>query len=230
MARYECVLLDADGTLLDYEAAERRALGEALATVGVRATAQHIAAYREINARVWERFERREIQQSDLGKERFGELLARLGVRADPAALGECYLGFLACEAALIDGAREVLEALRGRTALAMVTNGLGPVQRSRLAHSRLDALLDAVVISGELPMAKPDPRIFAIALEQAGGVPPDRALMVGDSLTSDIFGAIRSGLDSCWFNPRGDTNPHPFFPTYEIASLLELIPIVLGD
>jgi len=225
--RYDCVLFDADGTLLDYEAGEARALARTLASLGVEPDPTHLAAYREINARVWERFERREITQGEIGRERFGELLARLGIRADPEALGERYLGFLGEEAELIDGAREALRALRGRVKLALVTNGLGPVQRARLARSGLDALLDAVVISGELTVAKPDPRIFALALDGAGGVPPHRALMVGDSLASDVLGAIQAGLASCWFNPRGEANPFPFSPTYEIRSLAELPGIV---
>lgn len=227
MTRYDCVLFDADGTLLDYEAGEARALARALAVIGIEPCPAHLAAYREINARVWERFERREITQREIGRERFGELLARFGIRGDPEAVGERYLEFLGEEAKLIDGAREALHALRGRVTLALVTNGLGAVQRARLARSGIDTLLDAVVISGDLPIAKPDPRIFALALERAGGVPPHRAIMVGDNLASDVLGAIQAGLASCWFNPRGEANPFPFFPTYEIRSLAELPGIV---
>lgn len=230
MSRYDCVLFDADGTLLDYEAGEARALARALASLGVNPHPLHLAAYREINAQVWERFERREITQGEIGRERFGELLARFGIQADPEALGDRYLGFLGEEAELIDGARDALHALRGQVKLALVTNGLGPVQRSRLARSGLDALLDAVVISGELTLAKPDPRIFALALDGVGGVAPHRALMVGDSLTSDVLGANQAGLASCWFNPRGEPNRFPFSPTYEIRSLAELPGIVAGS
>ncbi len=227
MTRYECVLFDADGTLLDYEAGEARALARALESIGTLPEPAHLAAYREINARVWARFERREIAVGDIGRERFGELLARFGIQADPVALGGSYLRFLGEEAGLIDGAREALGALRGRVKLALVTNGLGPVQRARLARSGLDALFDAVVISGELPVAKPDPRLFALALERVGGVPPHRALMVGDNLATDVLGAVQAGLASCWFNPRGEANPFPFSPTYEIRSLAELPGIV---
>ncbi len=220
---YDCVLLDADGTLLDYDAAEEAALTGAFSAWGMEFSDAYLRAYRAINARVWEAYERRDIDQRQLGTRRFGELFAQFGVRGDPEAFGELYLERLGQEAQLIPGSLELLEALHGHIVLVLLTNGIGSVQRARLAASRLDSYFNALVISGELDVAKPDPRIFAVALERVGNPPPGRVLMVGDNLRSDIGGAHQAGLASCWFNAQGASNPHPYTPTYEIRSLDEL-------
>ncbi len=225
--RYECLLFDADRTILDYDAAEEQALAAALAELGVQATKEHIHAYREINARVWEAYERREISQWELGERRFSELFARCGVKGDAGLFGERYLELLSEGAQLITGARALLGTLHGKVRMVLVTNGIAAVQLSRLGRSDLEEYFDALVISGELDVAKPDPRIFSIALQRAGSPPHERVLMIGDSLSSDILGAVRVGLDSCWLNPRGEENPFPFSPTYEIRALSELLAIV---
>lgn len=227
MKRYDCVVFDADGTLLDYDAAEKAALSAGFVALGVALCDEHLRAYRAINARVWEAYERREVDQRELGARRFGELFAHIGVRADPGAFGEQYLENLGREAQLIPGSLELLQTLHGHVRLALLTNGIGLVQRSRLNASGLDPYFDALVISGELDVAKPDQRIFSIVLERVGNPQPDRVLMVGDSLRSDIGGAHEAGLETCWFNPQGVPNSSPYVPTYEVRSLDELSQIL---
>ena len=76
------------------------------------------------------------------------------------------------------------------------------------------------MVISEEVGAAKPDPRMIEEALQMVRCGDKSRALMLGDSLTSDIAGAVNAGVDSCWFNPHGKENTTAIRPTYEVRSL----------
>ena len=87
---------------------------------------------------------------------------------------------------------------------LALVTNGAPDVQREKLATTTLAAHFAAIVISVELGIGKPDPRIFRAAID-AIGVGPEAAVMVGDSLERDIAGARRAGLRGVWLDRAGD-------------------------
>jgi putative hydrolase of the HAD superfamily len=118
--------------------------------------------------------------------------------------------------------AEPVLRELRASCALGLVTNGASCLQREKLAGSGLGELFDAVVVSGDLGVGKPEAAIFLHALELLGA---DHGVMVGDTLARDIDGALGAGLDAVWLNRRGD--PRPERPVAEVASLAEL-PAVL--
>jgi putative hydrolase of the HAD superfamily len=118
--------------------------------------------------------------------------------------------------------AEPALRALRGQGAtLVLVTNGASCLQREKLAGSGLGGLLDAIVVSGDLGAGKPDPRIFAQALQAAGAAPGD-AVMVGDNLAKDVEGALAAGLDAVWLNRAARPRPDGFAGR-EIATLAEL-------
>jgi phosphoserine phosphatase len=100
--------------------------------------------------------------------------------------------------------ARPALEALRRSHALALVTNGASCLQREKLAGSGLgEDDFDAVVISGDLGVGKPDSAIFVHTLSELG-VAADRAVMIGDSLERDIAGAAALGIRGIWLNRDG--------------------------
>jgi putative hydrolase of the HAD superfamily len=119
------------------------------------------------------------------------------------------------------------LALLRERVAaLVLITNGLGSTQRHKADATGLTGLLDAVIISGEAGIAKPDPAIFALAA-RAAGVPLAAAWHIGDSLTSDVAGARNAGLAAgVWVNRIAAQHPGETVaprPDYQIASLAEL-------
>lgn len=224
---YRWIFFDADGTLFDYDAAERSSLRAALDERGILICPEHLGAYREINSELWERFESGQIEQKELRVLRFSRMFERFGWSLDPAAFGDAYLHHLAESAQLIEDADTVISSLMGMVKLLLLTNGIPEVQRSRLERSPFRAMFDHVVISGDVGVAKPDPRIFEAAVREAGNPPISEVLMVGDSLSSDMEGADRYGIDSCWFNPSGRRNPTQLCPTFEIKDLRELLAIV---
>lgn len=226
--RYPWLLFDADDTLFDYRVAEASAISAAFAGHGIDVRDEWLSAYQEVNARAWRALEQGTITQARLRIQRFEELFAVLKLDLDPTAFSTAYLAQLAKQAHLIEGALEVVEALRPAHRLAIITNGLADVQRPRLARSPLAAVVDVVVISEEVGVAKPDPAIFGLALEGMGRPAKRDVLVIGDSLSSDIAGGMAAGLDTCWFNPRALPRRDGVSPTYEIRRLDEL-PAIVG-
>jgi 2-haloacid dehalogenase len=225
--RYDWLLLDADGTLFDYDRAEAAALDATLIETGLGARDDAVETYRQINSAVWEAFERGEILQAALRTARFERLFAALGIDADAAAVSEQYLTHLGQQAMPVDGAEELVRALHGVVGMVVITNGLQDVQRSRFALSPLTAYLDDIVISEEVGAAKPAPAIFDRAFACMGHPERERVLIVGDSLSSDMAGGNAYGIDTCWYNPAG-TPRDPAVPVrYEIRRLDEVVDIV---
>jgi YjjG family noncanonical pyrimidine nucleotidase len=226
---YQWLLFDADGTLFDYDAAERQALRRALSAFDLGFDADVLSVYREINARMWDEFELGNVTAEKLKSERFARLFAALQLNAslDAVDFSERYLNYLGDCTDLMPEVMTVLNALQSQVGLALITNGLKAVQRSRLAKSGLDAYFEAVVISDEEGVAKPDPRIFDIAMARMDHPPKEAVLMVGDSLTSDMRGANLYGIDACWYNPDGRAPLPDVDVRYDIRSLPELLPIV---
>ena len=225
---YQWLLFDADGTLFDYDQAERNALKNTFAQLGYPFETEYLAEYRRVNHEIWLQFERGDIDQITLRTRRFELLFQAVNLQADPQAFSPTYLANLAQQTCLIDGARETVRLLGDRFELAIITNGLKEVQRPRFAKSAIHKYLTQIVISDEVGVAKPDPGIFDVAFAQMNQPAKDEVLIIGDSLTSDIRGGLNYGIDTCWFNPAGKRNYHSFVPTYEIGRLDEL-PGLLG-
>jgi 2-haloacid dehalogenase len=223
MPKYSVVFLDADETLFDFRKAEGWALNEAFRRRGLSLTDGAGAAYDEINAGLWRRLERGELDQRTIRSERFRLLFERLGIGEDPRAFGELYVECLSTAAFLLDGAEELCERLSATRRLAIVTNGIADVQKSRLARASIARFIERAIVSEEVGSAKPDPAIFAKALELMGVSDRSSVVMVGDSLTSDIAGGIAFGIDTCWVNLRGSAPDPAIVPTYVARSLAEV-------
>ena len=110
---------------------------------------------------------------------------------------------------------------------MVLLTNGITVIQRLRLANARISQWVSDVIISQEVGLSKPDPRIFELAL---GGLDRREALMIGDGLRSDVQGANHAGVDVCWYNPGGKRLPGDLHAEYEIRDIRDCIPIALMD
>jgi 2-haloacid dehalogenase len=225
--KYRWLLFDADGTLFDYDRAEATALERTFGQMGLVFDPSYARTYRQINEHIWRQFEQHKISQQRLRPRRFELLFESAGIGSDSEAFSVRYLRNLAEASQLIDGAKEIVASLCGNVSLIIVTNGLKDVQRSRLARSVIGKCFADIVISEEVGVAKPDPAIFEVAFERMGKPPKEDVLMVGDSLASDIRGGNNYGIDTCWFNPRGQTPDPGVAIQYEIRDLRELLSVV---
>ena len=229
MAKYYCILFDADNTLLNFDAAESKALAETLVNYGIEPDAETVQTYRTINEELWRQLEKGQIRRDKLMAERFTRFLKAVNAAGSGAEMNQYYLDQLSTHPDLAaPNVLDVMKELAEVATLAVVTNGFDRVQSRRVAESGLKEFIEEVFVSEKLDSEKPNRKIFDTALRSLGVENRERVLMVGDSLTSDIQGGINAGLDTCWYNPNHAENPGKVIPTYEIASLEELYPLVM--
>ncbi|MEK4299467.1 YjjG family noncanonical pyrimidine nucleotidase [Oceanobacillus sp. FSL W8-0428] len=224
--KYDVIFFDIDDTLFDFGKSEKAALHKTFEAFGLPdGLADYQASYREISNVLWRELEQGKLPITKLGVERFRRLFAAYDLQMDGADFNHAYLENLGKEIYLVDGAVKLFDSLSEQRS-AIITNGFKHVQLSKLENSPLQNVFEAIIISEETGFQKPDSRIFDYALSKLGLTEDANALMVGDSLTSDIQGGINFGMDTCWFNPEHKENGIGIQPTYEINHLTELITI----
>ncbi len=227
MPKYETLLFDVDGTLLDFHQAERTGLFSVLSQFGVACTEQTFLLYSGINDALWKRFEVGEISREDILSSRFATLFETLGVAGDSERAERAYRKALALSHELIDGAKELLERLNGKFTMYVVTNGVSETQYARLAASGLDRYFTGIFVSEDAGSQKPNPAYFTYCFARMGAFDKNKTLIIGDSLSSDILGGNNAGIATCWYNPQHLPNTINAAVTHEIAELSELCAIL---
>ena len=230
--KYSTLLFDADNTLLDFDRDERQALIKTLTEYSVPVNEENIKIYTEINKGLWKQFEKGEITKPELKRIRFRSFFDRIGFEtdADSFEVNERYL-FLLGEMGgnLLDGAEEILEKLKkAGYEIYIVTNGVALTQAKRLTHSGILPLVNEVFVSESLGHQKPKKEYFDRVFDRIEEKDKKHILLIGDSLTSDIRGAMNAGIDSVWFNLFSDTISDDYKPTHIITKLDELENILL--
>ncbi|WP_346354329.1 YjjG family noncanonical pyrimidine nucleotidase [Azotosporobacter soli] len=222
--KYEVILFDADETLFDFKRSEKVALEKSITTFNIKYDeAYHLPIYSAINKRVWQELEQGILSAEQLKTERFKRLTEKLNLTFDPNEFSNIYLNSLAEASFLLEDALEIVTYLNKKYRLVIITNGLTVVQKKRIQQSSIANYFEAVVISEEVNVSKPNQEIFRYALRRIKHENKETVLMVGDSLSSDIQGGLNFAIDTCWFNPNRSKNESNITPTFEIQSLLEL-------
>ncbi len=220
---YRILLLDLDDTILDFHKAERIAIRRTLEAVGIPPTDQVCARYSFHNKCCWERLERGEISRPALMVERFRLLIEELALEADPALAAEIYPKMLAQGHYFLPGALEALERLSKKYRLFLVSNGNASVQAGRLKSADISRFFEGIFISELVGADKPAKGFFDRVFAQIPDLDRAKALIVGDSLTSDIRGGNNAGIATCWINPKGLPRRPDIPVDYELKSLAEL-------
>jgi 2-haloacid dehalogenase len=224
--RYTTLLFDLDHTLVDSHVSEAAAFDYTLRRAGAQDPADYLAPYGEINTALWAAVEKGEITPNDVRSERFAQLIAATDLEADPNEMGDDFVYGMGANGDLYPGTIETLDALAKSADLALVTNGIGEVQRARIVRLGLDRFFDAIVISGEVGVAKPGAEIFDLTFEELGHPDKGTTLMIGDSLSSDMAGGIAYGIATCWYAAHS-TGVTIVPVDHTIMALDELLPIV---
>jgi len=207
---YRVLLLDLDGTIVDYARTEEAAL----AAVHAEFFRRHVSypefrrAFHACNDELWAAYRRHQVDLDILRAERFLRLRAAVGASVAIDVITTRFEAELGRAVVLFRDARPALRALRRAFRLILVTDGIAAVQRAKLATSRLGRFFERVIISSEVGYRKPDPRLLDHALRHAG-TRAGNALVVGDSRVSDGSGAMAAGIDFCWVNRSAD-RPEP--------------------
>jgi len=224
---YKTLLFDVDDTLLDFEATEKTALRLLFADQQMPFTPELEAQYKRINQGLWKAFEEGKIERDEVVNTRFSRLFRENGLEVDGALLEKRYRGFLDEGHQLIEGAYELIMALQHHFDLYIVTNGVSRTQDKRLRDAGLHPFFIDIFVSEDTGYQKPMKEYFDFVFARIPGFSADQALIIGDSLSSDIKGGQQTSLDTCWFNPGRKSNETGVLPTYEIHRLDELYHIL---
>ncbi len=228
MKNYRNILLDVDGTLLDFAASERLGIARVLEHYGLPPKEGLLQRYHRINAAAWAAFERGQVTKERLVNQRFEEYFGQLGLQVNGEEAEELYRSFLDQSAILIDGAVELCQYLKDkRYGLYVVTNGTSTTQYKRLALSGLDAYMDDIFVSEDAGSQKPRKEYFDYCFARIPDADPETMILLGDSLSSDILGGLTAGTDTCWYNPAGLAGKEEIKPDYIIQHLREFKRIV---
>ena len=217
---FEFLFLDLDDTILDFHKAESIAVRKALAEAGLDVTDEVVAQYSTINKHHWEMLERGEITRDQVKVLRFARLFEALGVEADAEATAKNYERLLGIGHYFLPGAEETVEYLSRHYRLFLASNGTASVQKGRMTSANLYRFFEKAFVSEELGANKPSMAYFSQAFSQIPGFDPKKAIIVGDSLSSDIQGGKNAGIATCWVNPGHKQAPDHLRPDYEIESL----------
>ena len=229
MRNFDVLRWDIDGTLLDFAAAESAAVKSLFREFGLgECPDAMVARYAAINKRWWEALERGERTKPEILVGRFHEFFEAEGIDAALAPeFNELYQIRLGDTVAFHDDSYSIVASLRGRIAQYAVSNGTVVAQTRKLRNSGLDKLFDAIFLSEEIGFEKPAREFFDAVFAAPGAADRSRALIIGDSLTSDITGGVRAGIKTCWYNPRGEANALGVHADYEIRDLHEVYGII---
>ena len=218
-----CVFLDIDNTILDFSRSEAAGLKTALGIYDIKADDEILKVYRKFNMECWEALERGEMTKDVVLVERYRRLKDHFGFNYDPAAVNEAYELALQKEGHLLPGALELLNELFGKYRLFLASNGVLTTQKCRLDIAGIKKYFEDIFISEVIGAEKPSKMFFDRCFESISNFDPDKAVMVGDSLTSDIKGGINAGIKTCLYAPNGIKKDSPVVPDYVIHSLEEL-------
>ncbi len=217
------LFLDLDDTILDFHKAERIAIARTFESFGLEPTEAVLARYHVINRIHWERLERGEETRTQVLQNRFADLFSEMGMTADPAAIAKAYENNLGIGHYFLPGAQEAVQSLHCKYKLYLASNGTAVVQDRRLESAGLNPYFDGIFISQRVGFDKPAKEFFEAAFATIPDFNPEQAMMVGDSLTSDILGGIRAGLKTCWVNADHRPGSPAIEPDYEIESITKL-------
>ena len=220
---FKFLFLDLDDTILDFQKAEHIAIRKTLAQFGLEPTDEVCSLYSRINREHWERLERKELVREQVLTGRFAVLFGQMGIEVDPVQVARTYEANLGVGHYFLPGAEEAVKSLYKKYRLFLASNGTAKVQAGRLESAGIQPYFEKIFISQEVGVNKPAREYFTRCFAQIPDFDPKQAMIVGDSLTSDILGGINAGITTCWVNPAGKPGRPDISADYEICFLRDL-------
>ena len=217
------LFLDLDDTILDFHKAERIALSKTIRDFGVEPTEEVLSRYHVINKWHWEQLELGTMTRDEVLVKRFAMLFEERDIQVDAVAVARAYEQNLSIGHYFLPGAEETVDALSKKYRLFLASNGTASVQKGRMTSANLYRFFEKVFVSQEIGHNKPSLAYFEACFAQIPDFDPAEAIMVGDSLSSDIQGGINAGIKTCWVNPDHAATKAGIVPDFEIEALHQL-------
>jgi putative hydrolase of the HAD superfamily len=213
-AKYRHIFFDLDHTIWDFDKNAEETLYELydiykLNEIGLPSAALFIETYTRHNHRLWAEYHTGKITKNELRETRFKTTFLELGVQPEliPLAFEDDYVSLCPTKTNLFPYAHETLDYLQNKYTLHLISNGFKESSELKIGNTNIGGYFQNVIISEVVGVNKPDPAIFAHALNLAGAV-KDESLMIGDSLEADVYGALNFGMDAIYFNPFNKLKP----------------------
>ena len=219
----EFLFLDLDDTILDFHKAERIALSNTIRSFGIEPTEEVLGRYHVINKWHWEQLELGTMTRAEVLVGRFAMLFEERKIPVDPEAVARAYEKNLGIGHWFLPGAEEAVETLSKKYRLFLASNGTASVQKGRMTSANLYRFFEKVFVSQEIGHNKPSKAYFDACFAAIPDFDPEKAMIVGDSLSSDIQGGINAGIKTCWVNPAHAPAKEGIQPDYEIEALHQL-------
>lgn len=225
MKKYELLLIDLDGTILDFYKSEVEALKNCFKAYGIESNKEIMDLYITINNAMWQALERGEMTQSELKAARFAKFLEALSINnIDADEMSEHFLTELGKGKYLIPGSIEFMQKVKQDHIVVYITNGITKVQRARLENNPIAKYADNVYISEETGYSKPNPHMIEMALSKYNII-KSKALIIGDSESSDIQAGINSGVDSLYVNfKNGNVSSKATYTAFSYSEAIDYI------
>jgi len=224
---YSHLFFDLDHTLWDHHRNANETLEDLyheydLNQICAATTNEFLETFHLVNHGLWEQYHLGEIDQQYIRDNRFVKVLQNLGapLGSIPKGLPETYLQRCPQKPHLMPYTLEVLDYLKERYELSIITNGFADVQEIKMKASGLNSYFDHVITSESAGYLKPRPEIYQYTMNLFA-VPAKQCLMIGDNAQTDIAGAEATGIDQVYYDPQKQQKA--LNPTYQIQCLSEL-------
>lgn len=227
MMKYKNLFIDLDDTLWDIHLNGKECLQEIYSDYGYEqfypTFEDYYAVYMPENHRLWALYRQGEITKESLIVERFLAPVREFGIDNPDYAkkLSDDFLDRTTRKTRLIDGTLELLDYLKPKYKMHILSNGFREVQFKKIENSGLKPYFDKIILSEDAEKNKPHPAIFTYALKNTNSR-RDQTIMIGDSWEADIVGAYQSRIAQIWFNPE-NKSAEGFTPTYTVQTLSEI-------
>jgi putative hydrolase of the HAD superfamily len=227
LKNYKHIFFDLDHTLWDFEKNTTEAIEEIykifhFSNWSTFTFNDFIKAFHEVNNYLWDKFNHGLIDRLELRNSRFKMVLGKLGVREHdiPKGIGEKYLELAPVKHSVIPFTHEILDYLKPKYRLHIISNGFDDIQHKKLKASNIHHYFEQIVTSDSSGHRKPQKGIFEFAMDEAGAN-RENSIMIGDNIDTDIIGAQNASMDHVFFNPNNIK--HSLKVTFEIDSLREI-------
>ena len=227
MQRYKNLFIDLDDTIYDFSSAAKESFQETYELLQYGrffdSFEHYLSIYEPYNLELWRIYGEGRITKEELNRQRYSYPLKVVGMDDQELADTFCReaLGRIPTKGPLMPGAIELLEHLRPKYRMFILSNGFKELQSHKMRTAGIDRYFDRLILSDDIGVNKPNRELYEHALQVTGSV-LEESIMIGDMFDTDIVGAANIGMDQIYYNPKGK-NGKAFEPTFEVSHLLQI-------
>ncbi len=224
MDQIKAVLIDVDNTLLSFDGYVKQSMKDGFQKYHLgEYTDEKYELFELINGALWHQIELKTLDFETLKRIRWNMVFHVLGIEFDGIEFEEYFRTSLFNSAIHMPEAMDLLQYLSAKYPLYVASNGPYEQQLNRMKIAGMDQYFSGYMISEEIGFAKPSREFFTKGFSRLHEIHPEEAVIVGDSLTSDMKGGIDFGMHTIWFNPDQKVNRTTIQPEYTIRQLSEI-------